>query len=94
MMRRFAPVVCQSAVLQAVLLFPPPPPPKKKKNMMKIDSTVTERYHFVGLVVKASASRTEDPGFESRSRRDFSGSTHTNELHIGTPLATLPGAWH
>ena len=28
---------------------------------------------FVGLVVKASASRAEDPGFESRLRRDFSG---------------------
>ena len=26
-----------------------------------------------GLVVKASASRAEDPGFESRLRRDFSG---------------------
>ena len=31
-------------------------------------------YHhrLVGLVVKASASRAEDPGFESRLRRDFS----------------------
>ena len=29
--------------------------------------------HLVGLVVKASASRAEDPGFESRVRRDFSG---------------------
>ena len=28
---------------------------------------------FVGLVVKASASRAEDPGFESRMRGDFSG---------------------
>ena len=28
---------------------------------------------LVGLVVKASASRAEDPGFESRFRRDFSG---------------------
>ena len=27
----------------------------------------------VGLVVKASASRAEGPGFESRLRRDFSG---------------------
>ena len=26
---------------------------------------------LVGLVVKASASRAEDPGFESRLRRDF-----------------------
>ena len=28
---------------------------------------------LVGLVVKASASRTEDPRFDSRLRRDFSG---------------------
>ena len=27
---------------------------------------------LVGLVVKASASRAEDPGFESRLHRDFS----------------------
>ena len=27
----------------------------------------------VGLVVKASASRAEDPGFESRLRRDVFG---------------------
>ena len=39
-------------------------------------------YHFVsfcvcgclvGLVVKASASRVEDPGFKPHLRRDFSG---------------------
>ena len=46
-----------------------------------------------GQVVKASASRAEDPGFESRLRRDFSGSIHTSDLNIGTPVATLPGAW-
>ena len=28
---------------------------------------------LVGLVVKASASRAEGPGFESRQRRDFFG---------------------
>ena len=42
---------------------------------------------------KASASRAEDPGFESRLRRDFSGWSHTSDLKIGTPVATLPGAW-
>ena len=30
-------------------------------------------YRLVGLVVKASASRAEDPGFESRLRRDLIG---------------------
>ena len=46
-----------------------------------------------GLVLKASASRAEDPGFESRLCRDFSGSSHTSDLKNGTPVATLPGAW-
>ena len=30
-------------------------------------------YCLAGQVVKASASGAEDPGFESRLRRDFSG---------------------
>ena len=41
---------------------------------------------LVGLVVKASASRAGGPGI-------FSGSSHTSDLKIGTPVATLPGAW-
>ena len=49
--------------------------------------------HLAGLVVKASASRAENPGFESRLRRDFSGASHTSDLKIGTPVATLPGTW-
>ena len=31
--------------------------------------------------------------FESRLRRDFSGLSHTSDFKIGTPVATLPGAW-
>ena len=49
---------------------------------------------LVGLVVKASTSRAEDPGFDSRLRRgEFSGSSHTSVLKIGNPVATLPGTW-
>ena len=48
---------------------------------------------LVGLVIKVSASGAEDPGFESRLWWDFSGSSHTSALKIGTPVATLPGAW-
>ena len=47
---------------------------------------------LICLVVKASASRAEDLGFESCLRRDFSGSSHTSDLNTGTPVATLPGA--
>ena len=46
---------------------------------------------LVGPVVKAFASTAEDQGFDSRLRRDFSGSSHTSDLDIGTPVATLPG---
>ena len=44
---------------------------------------------LVGLVVKSSASRAADPGFESRlSRGDFSGSSHTSDLKLA--LQRLP----
>ena len=45
-------------------------------------------YRLVGLVVKASSSGAEDPGFESRLRRDFSGSSHTSDLKLA--LQWLP----
>ena len=51
-------------------------------------------HRLVGLVVRASASRAEDPGIEARLRLDFfSGLNHTSDLNIGTPVAALPGAW-
>ena len=59
-----------------------------------VQRLVCPEHRLVGLVVKASTSRAEDPGFESRLRRDFiSGSSHTSDLKIGTPVATLPGVW-
>ena len=36
---------------------------------------------------KASASRAEGPGFVP------AGLSHTTDFNIGTPVATLPGAW-
>ena len=49
---------------------------------------------LVGPVVKVSASRAADPEFDSRLRRgDFSGSSHTSDFELGSPVATLPGAW-
>ena len=43
------------------------------KFLVVLDFLVTTTYRLVGLVVKASASRAKDPGFESRLRRDFFG---------------------
>ena len=50
--------------------------------------------HLVGVVVKASASRVEDPGFKYRLRWDFSGVESYQWLKkIGTPVDTLSGCW-
>ena len=33
------------------------------------------------------------PRFKSHLHQDFSGWSHTSDVKIGTPVATLPGAW-
>ena len=68
--------------------------PQYPPELCQWESCPPGKNHLVGLVVKASASGTEDPGFESRLRRDFSRWSHTGDLNIGSPVATLPGAWH
>ena len=56
-------------------------------------SNLYHAHSLVGLVVKASTSKAEDPGFDSRLRRNFSGSSYTGDLKTGTPVAILPVAW-
>ena len=34
------------------------------------------------------------PGSNPAYARIFPGSSHTSDLKIGTPVTTLPGAWH
>ena len=49
---------------------------------------------LVGLVVKASALRMAYPGFESHFLRgDSFRCSHTSDLEIGAPVATLPADW-
>ena len=45
--------------------------------------------------VKEFTLRAADPGFDSSMHfEDFSESSHTSDLEIGTPVATLPGTWY
>ena len=52
----------------------------RRRKLQITQSQYTDIDRLAGLVVKASASRAEDPGFESRLRRDFSGSGHTSDF--------------
>ena len=53
---------------------------------------MVKSYRLVGLVVKSYAMRAA--GFHFLfPRGDFSGLGHTSHFKIGTPVATLLGAW-
>ena len=44
---------------------------ERERRVHVCDSILSSLHRLGGLVVKASASRAEDPGFESCLRRDF-----------------------
>ena len=86
-----------------ILLSPPNPVDWHYANLSQ-HSTLQQEWQMnlavspkhnrlIGLVVKGSALRAEDLVFESHLHQDFSRSSHTSDLKIGTPVATLPGAW-
>ena len=46
-----------------------------------------------GLVVRRPPRERKIPGSNPACDAIFSESSHTSDLNIGTPVATLPGAW-
>ena len=48
---------------------------------------------LVGLVVRRPPRERKIPGSNPACSGIFTGSSHTSDLKIGTPVATLPGAW-
>ena len=64
---------------------------KGEKSVVDFRLQGTDR--LVGQVVKASTLKADGPEFESCLRQDLSRSSHTIDLKIGTPVATLPDPW-
>ena len=48
---------------------------------------------LVGLVVRRLPRERKIPGSNPACAGIFSGSSHTSDFKIGTPVATMPGAW-
>ena len=73
--------------LQSVLLF-----------QMKVGTEVLSVHacmnRLVGLVVRRPPWEQKIPGSNPACAGIFSGLSHTSDSKIGTPVATLPGAWH
>ena len=53
----------------------------------------TYKHRLVGLVVRRPPRERKIRGSNPACDGIFQGSSRTNDLKIGTPVATLPGAW-
>ena len=60
-------------------------------SVMSVLSSHLDR--LVGLVVRRPPRERKIPGSNPACAGIFSGSSHTYDSKIGTPVATLPGAW-
>ena len=56
-------------------------------------SVYFDRDRLVGLMVRRPPRERKIPGSNPACDGIFSGSSHTSDSKIGTPVATLPGAW-
>ena len=54
---------------------------------------VSIEHRLVGLVVRRPPRERKIPGSYPAFAGIFSGSSHTSDSKIATPVATLPGAW-
>ena len=61
--------------------------------LSKMSVNVLEWHRLVGLVVRRPPRERKVPGSNPACDGIFSGLSHTSDLKIGTPVATLPGAW-
>ena len=66
---------------------------QRGKFVMPCVGCLRVRYRLVGLVVRRPPRERKIPGSNPACAGIFSGSSHTSDLKIGTPVATLPGAW-
>ena len=80
-------------VLHELVLRTPKMHRKESITFLQAGTDIYVRLFISWLLSYTSASRAEDPGFESCSHQDFSGSSHTSDSKIGTPVAALPGTW-
>ena len=67
--------------------------PSKQPRLRHLPATFSTTDRLVGLVVWRPPRERKIPGLNPACAEIFPGSSHTNDLKIGTPVATLQGAW-
>ena len=65
-----------------------------KSPLNLVNSSPWAMTTWLALWSRHPTLRKEEPGFNSHLRHgDYSGTSHTSDLKIDTPVAILPGAW-
>ena len=62
-------------------------------GVVQIGEWFVSSYRLLGLVVRRPPQERKVPSSNPAGAGIFSGSSHTSDSKIGTPVATLPGAW-
>ena len=62
-------------------------------DLMSVASYSPMMHRLVGLVVRRPPRERKIPGSNPACTAIFPRSSHTSDLKIYTPVATLPGAW-
>ena len=69
----------------------------RRRSRVQPTCNISGAYHvqdrLVGQVVRCPPRERKIPGSNPAGAGIFSGSGHTSDFKIGTPVATLPGAW-
>ena len=65
-------------------------PPEREMGNCSLSSPVTAS---LAQWLRRPPRERKVPGSNPACAGIFSGSSHTSDLNIGTPVATLPGAW-
>ena len=63
-------------------------------SLFAIETELFNVDRLVGLVLGCPPRERKIPGSNPACARIFPGSSHTSDLKIGTPVATMPCAWH
>ena len=67
--------------------------PDSRVGDIGMDSSVPGQNHLIDLVVRRPPQERKIPGSNPACAGIYSRSSHTSDLKISTPVATLPGTW-
>ena len=90
---RFSAGTCTYGSWSVPSIFPFARGLNAQQRQLKFKFSPCLSFRLVGSVVRRPPRERKIPGSNPACAGIFSGSSHTSDFKIGTPVAALPGAW-